>query len=57
MSTKVPGLGNINGLIDRNSAAFKLAADNDIDLKDLEKRLKNPIYFWMKELIRFIRKR
>ena len=57
MSTKVPGLGNSNGLIDRKSEAFKRAAESDPDLKDLQKRLKNPLYFWMKELFRFIRKK
>ncbi len=56
ISTKVPGLGNANGLIDPTSLEFKIAAKNDEDIYDLSKRLRNPIYFWMKELIRFIGK-
>lgn len=57
LSTKVPGLGNSFGLINRKSKEFINAAKKDEDLKDLAKRLKNPIYFWTKELIRFVRKK
>ena len=57
LSTKVPGLGKSNGLIDRKSPEFVAAAKKDEDLRDLQKRLQRPVYYWMKELFRFIRKK
>jgi hypothetical protein len=52
ISTKVPGLGRPNGKFDRKQLA-KLA-QNDQDLKNLLKRLRLPISFWIYEGIRFL---
>jgi len=43
MSTKLPGLGNANGLIDVDSAAMKQAADRDPEIADFLIRAE---YFW-----------
>ncbi len=57
LSTLVPGLGKNNGLIEPKSREFKKAAANNEMVKDLAKRLKHPVYFWTKELIRFVKRK
>ena len=55
LSTKVPGLGTKLGTVKARDKALKKAAKKDKDLKDLRKRMKYPVFFWVKELIRYIR--
>ena len=55
LSTKIPGLGTKNGLIQRKSKEFIEQSKYDSDLMDLRKRLRNPVYFWLKEALRFLR--
>ena len=55
LSTKVPGLGTRLGTVKARDKALKKAAIKDKDLKDLRKRLKYPVFFWVKELFRYLR--
>lgn len=57
LSTLVPGLGAQTGLISLKSDYFKQLAKNNSLINDLYKRLKNPIYHWTKELVRFLQKK
>ena len=57
ISTIIPGLGRSDGLVNRKSKEFIEATKKSPLLFDLGKRLKNPVYFWTKELIRFTRKK
>ena len=52
LSTKVPGLGASGGNI--NLEKIKKLSKVDSDLNDLLRRLDAPLYYWFKELIRFI---
>ncbi len=53
MSWKVPGLGSEDGKYDKKS--LKTLSKNDKDLAGLYKRLKHPVFFWMKEGVRFLK--
>lgn len=52
LSTKVPGLGTSDGKY--NLKHIDHLAQKNEDLADLKKRMDSPIYFWFKELFRFI---
>lgn len=52
LSTRVPGLGNNQGRIDRKADWMLRAAANDPDLADLLHRLKYPVGTWIKEYFR-----
>lgn len=49
LSTRVPGLGNAHGLIDRKATWMRNAAQTDLELADLLQRLKRPFNWWVKE--------
>ena len=51
LSTKVPGLGSTTGRY--NKKEIKKLAKNDKDLKNLLKRLRFPVSFWLFEAVRF----
>lgn len=50
LSTRVPGLGNSEGLVDLDSAWVKEAAKTDEDLADYIMRAKDQWNYWMEEL-------
>lgn len=52
LSTRVPGLGNNEGRIDRKADWMLRAAENDPDLADMLHRLKHPVGTWIKEYFR-----
>jgi hypothetical protein len=52
LSTKVPGLGSKDGKIHRKS--LRKSSKEDKDLKNLLKRLRLPVSYWMYESIRFL---
>ena len=54
LSTRVPGLGRSDGRVDPGSQEFLAAAAADPELYDLLRRLRHPVYFWLKELRRFL---
>lgn len=51
LSAKVPGLGNTTGLIDVNADWMKNAARADPEIRELHKRLKDPINTWIVQLL------
>lgn len=55
LSTKVPGLGSPEGRYDRKK--IKELSKTDPDLKNLLKRLRFPVSFWLYEAVRFAFKR
>ena len=55
LSTKVPGLGSPAGRYDRKK--IKELSKRDPDLKNLLKRLRFPVSFWLFEAVRFAFKR
>lgn len=50
LSTRVPGLGNANGLINKNGAGMLAVASQDADVADMQRRLNKPFSAWFKEL-------
>ena len=55
LSTKVPGLGSPEGRYDRKK--IRELSKTDPDLKNLLKRLRFPVSFWLYEAVRFAFKR
>ena len=55
ISTKVPGLGSLDGKYDRKK--IRELSKTDSDLKNLLKRLRFPVSFWLYEAVRFAFKR
>ena len=52
LSTKVPGLGSQNGRYNRKN--LKKLSKKDEDLKNLLKRLRFPVSFWLYEGLRYV---
>lgn len=50
LATKLPGLGSETGTIALGTLAMENAAANDADIAELVKRLKRPLFFWLKQL-------
>jgi hypothetical protein len=51
LATKIPGLGNETGLIDVNAGWMKNAAQADPDIREMHKRLKDPVNTWLVQLL------
>jgi hypothetical protein len=51
LSTKIPGLGGADGLINLDSACMQQAADQDADVADFLKRAKSPIRSWIEQFL------
>lgn len=52
LSTRIPGLGNATGHINRKASWMKNAAAKNADLADMLHRLKRPIATYLKELVK-----
>jgi hypothetical protein len=50
LATRVPGLGNAQGLIDLKSPAMLTAAAKDADVADMVRRASKPYKAWFDEL-------
>ena len=53
MSTKIPGLGTESGRY--NKELIKELAKKDFEVAFFLKRLKNPLFYWLKEAVRFLK--
>jgi hypothetical protein len=53
LSTKVPGLGNADGLLNLDGECMQEAANADPDVADFLARAKNPVRSWIKEFLTY----